>query len=262
MKIATFVKHVPVSAVTPKISASRDRIEDENLAHEVNETDLYAIEEAVHQRTQHQGSAIAITIGVPRAKEALHVAYARGVDQAIHVVDDTHRGGNSVVSAAAAAAVVKDLNCDAIFTGIQADDDLLGGFGIALAESLGLPVVTAVTGITFDPANKRATVIRELGAGFKEELEVDLPCVFTIQFGIRPVRYLPVMAVVKARTKKIDALSLDSLNLAVDAESAKRKLRVLEFARPESRGKCEMIEGEAADAVKQLVEALVQRGVI
>ncbi|MFC6951092.1 hypothetical protein ACFQI9_42635 [Paraburkholderia dipogonis] len=126
MKIATFVKHVPVSAVTPKISASRDRIEDENLAHEVNETDLYAIEEAVHQRTQHQGSAIAITIGVPRAKEALHVAYARGVDQAIHVVDDTHRGGNSVVSAAAAAAVVKDLNCDAIFTGIQADDDLLG----------------------------------------------------------------------------------------------------------------------------------------
>ncbi|MFC6951091.1 electron transfer flavoprotein subunit beta/FixA family protein [Paraburkholderia dipogonis] len=133
---------------------------------------------------------------------------------------------------------------------------------MALAESLGLPVVTAVTGITFDPANKRATVIRELGAGFKEELEVDLPCVFTIQFGIRPVRYLPVMAVVKARTKKIDALSLDSLNLAVDAESAKRKLRVLEFARPESRGKCEMIEGEAADAVKQLVEALVQRGVI
>jgi electron transfer flavoprotein alpha/beta subunit len=79
MKIATFAKHVPISAVTPKIAADRSGIEDANLAHEVNETDLYAIEEAVHQRSLHQGSVVAITIGWPRAKEALHVAYARGV---------------------------------------------------------------------------------------------------------------------------------------------------------------------------------------
>lgn len=261
MNIATFAKHVPISAVTPKIAPSLDRIEDANLAHEVNETDLYAIEEAVHQRSLHQGSVVAITIGGPRAKEALHVAYARGVDQAVHVVDETHRGTNSVLSTAAAAAVVKGMNCDAIFVGIQADDDLQGKFGIALAESLGLPVVTAVTEITLEPQHKRARVVRELGAGFKEELEVDLPCVFTIQFGIRPVRYLPVMAVVKARAKKIDTLPIDSLNLTVDARSA-AQLRVLELSLPVSRGQCEMIEAPAPDAMKQLVATLVQRGVI
>lgn len=262
MKIATFVKHVPISAVTPKISPSRDRIEDANLAHEVNETDLYAIEEAVYQSSQHQGSVVAITVGGLRAKEALHVAYARGAHEGIHVVDETFRGCNSILSTAAAAAVVKEMNCDAIFTGIQADDDLQGRFGIALAESLGLPVVTAVTGILLDPQRKCATVVRELGAGFKEELEVDLPCVFTIQFGIRPVRYLPIMAVVKARTRKIDTRTIESLNLAVDPESNERQLRVLELGYPESRGKCEMIEGSPPDAVKQLVNTLIQRGVI
>lgn len=261
MKIATFAKHVPISAVTPKIAPSLNHIEDANLAHEVNETDLYAIEEAVHQRSLHQGSVVAITIGGPRAKEALHVAYARGVDQAVHVLDETYRGGNAVLSTAAAAAVVKDMNCDAIFVGIQADDDLQGRFGIALAESLGLPVVTAVTEITLDPQNKRAMVVRELGAGLKEELEVDLPCVFTIQFGIRPVRYLPVMAVVKARAKKIDTLPIDSLNLSTDSQSA-TQLRVLELSVPVSRGQCEMIDAPAPDAMKQLVATLVQRGVI
>lgn len=261
MKIATFAKHVPISAVTPKIAPSLNHIEDTNLAHEVNETDLYAIEEAVHQRSLHQGSVVAITIGGARAKEALHVAYARGVDQAVHVLDEKHRGGNAVLSTAAAAAVVKDMNCDAIFVGIQADDDLQGKFGIALAESLGLPVVTAVTEITLEPQHKRAKVIRELGAGFKEELEVDLPCVFTIQFGIRPVRYLPVMAVVKARSKRIDTLPIDSLNLAADAQST-AQLRVLELSLPASRGHCEMIDAPPPDAMKQLVATLVQRGVI
>lgn len=261
MKIATFAKYVPISAVTPKIDPGHARIEDAGLAHEVNETDLYAIEEAVHQRSLHQGSVVAITVGGARAKEALHVAYARGADHAIHVVDETHRGRDSILSTAAAAAVIKDLGCDAIFVGIQADDDLQGRFGIALAETLGIPVVTAVTGIEFDPVKRCAKVTRELGAGFKEELEADLPCVFTIQFGIRPVRYLPVMAVVKARARKIESVTVESLGLAADAQ-ASAKVRVLELSYPVSRGQCEMIDGSASEAMQKLAAALVQRGVI
>src|SRR5450759_1868115 len=77
MKIVTFVKHVPTQAVTPRIAASRVCIEDEGLSYEVNEADLYAIEEALAQRAAHKGSVMAVTIGPARAKEALTVASPR-----------------------------------------------------------------------------------------------------------------------------------------------------------------------------------------
>jgi electron transfer flavoprotein alpha/beta subunit len=88
MKIVTFVKHVPTQAVTPRIAASRVCIEDEGLSYEVNEADLYAIEEALAQRAVHKGSVMAVTIGPARAKEALTVAYAKGVDQGVLVLDE------------------------------------------------------------------------------------------------------------------------------------------------------------------------------
>ncbi len=261
MKIVTFVKHVPSSAVTPRIAAAGDCIEEAGLAYEVNETDLYAIEEALYQRSVHQGSVVAVTVGPGRAKEALHVAYAKGVDHAVHVVDEAPRGGDSSQSVAAAAEVAKKMGYDAIFTGIQADDDLSGRFGVALAEALGIPVVSAVVEIKISPKERVATVVRELGGHFKEEIEVDLPCVFTIQFGIRPARYTSIMSIVKARSRKIESIGVETLDLSKDQPSRGR-LRVLGLSYPEDGGRCEMIGGSPAEATRALIKNLVELGVI
>lgn len=262
MKIVTFVKHVPSSAVTPRISASRDRIEEEGISYEVNEPDLYAIEEALGQRSAHQGTVTSIVVGPARAKEALHLAYAKGVDHAIHVIDEDFRGTNSSLAVSAGAEVVRRLGPDMIFTGIQADDDLQGQFGVALAEALGLPVITAVTEIRVSSVAKVATATRELGAGFKEEIEVDLPCVFTIQFGIRALRYTSVMSIVRARTRKLESVDIKSLRIPVDEFRSGDQLRVVELFYPENSGKCERIDGSPEEAARKLVKNLVSAGVI
>src|ERR1039458_9782412 len=117
MKIVTFVKHVPSSAVTPRIAATKDRIEEGALSYEVNETDLYAIEDALHQRSIHKGQIVAVTVGPGRANEALHVAYAKGIDHAVHVVDEVSRGIDSSLNVAAAGAAVKTPCVHVIFPG-------------------------------------------------------------------------------------------------------------------------------------------------
>ena len=262
MKIVTFVKHVPSSAVTPRIADSKDRIEEEGLSYEVNEPDLYAIEEALYQRSVHQGSVIAVTVGPARAKEALHLAYAKGVDHAIHVIDEAFRGTNPLITVRAAGEVVKKLGPDMVFAGIQADDDLQGQFGVALAEVLGLPVITAVTEIRVNPLEKAATVTRELGAGFKEEIEVDLPCLLTVQFGIRPVRYTPVMSIVRARSRKIESVGVNALGILPDELRAGGQLRLVELSYPEDSGRCEVIDGSPEEAARKLVHKLVAGGII
>ena len=262
MKIVTFVKHVPLSAVTPRIANSRDRIEEDGLSYEVSEADLYAIEEAVYQRSVHEGSVTAVSVGPGRAKEALHLAYAKGVDHAVHVVDEVFRGINPLFNVAAAVEVVKTLGPDMVFTGIQAEDDLQGQFGVALAQALGIPAITAVTGIRANAEKRVATVTRELGGGFKQEIEVDLPCLLTVQFGIRPLRYTPVLSIVRARSRKIESASIDALGIRPDEFRAGGQLRVVELTYPQDGGRCEVIDGSPQEVARKIVRKLADAGVV
>lgn len=262
MKILTFVKHVPTSAVKPRIADCGDRIEDSGLSYEANEADLYAIEEAIHQKSLHGGEAISVTIGPDRAKEALHVALAKGVDQVLHVLDEQFQGTNSAVNALAATRVAKKFAPDMVLCGVQAEDDLQGQFGIMLADALGLPVVTAVTEINVNADQTSAVVVREIGAGFKEEIEVDLPCVLTIQFGIRPLRYTSIMSIVRKRMLAVDTIDLEGLGIAPEALADDRKMRVVELRYPEAGGRCEVIEGSPDHVADELVRKLIERGVL
>ena len=260
MEIVTFAKHVPSSAVTPRIADAGDRIELDGLSYEVSEADLYALEEAVHQRSVHGGSVTAVTVGPSKAKDALYMAYAKGVDHAVHVVDEIFRGTNAPVSISAARKIVGKQGFDMIFAGIQAEDDLRGGFGVALAEVLDIPVITSVTEIRADPQNGRATVIRELGAGFKEEIEVDLPCALTIQFGIRPLRYVPVMSIVRARSRKIESTSIEAMMASPDQLQPDGRFRVVRLSYPEHNSRCEMIEGSPDEVARTLAGKLTKAG--
>ena len=216
MKIVVLVKQVPSGAARPRIAEARDRIREDGLSFKVNEADLYAIEEAVHQRTEHGGSVVAVTVGPPRAKEALQVAYARGADRAIHLVDETFRGALAGCTVRLVKEVLAAVEYDMVFTGIQAEDDLAGHVGPALAEALGIPAVTGVMAVQADPRNRRAMVTRELGDGLKQQLEVRLPCLLTIQLGIRPLPFLPVLALVRAKSRPIDTVTIASLKIPTE----------------------------------------------
>ncbi len=262
MKILTFVKHVPTSAVTPRIADTGDRIEDDGLQFEANEADIYAIEEALHQKSVHGGEVVSVTIGPDRAKEALHLALAKGVDDVRHVLDPRFQGNNPVLNRMSAAAVVETIAPDLVLCGVQAEDDLQGEFGITLGHALDIPVITAVTEIDIHTSQKTATVVREIGGGYKEEIEVDLPAILTIQYGIRPLRYTPIMSIVKMRKRPIEAVAPESLGIPPNSGSDGSGMRVVEFSYPEAGGKCELIDGTPDHAADRIIKHLAEMGVL
>ena len=83
MKIAVCLKQVPgVTSVT--MAPVTKRLLRENVASVVNPFDYYALEEAVRLKERISGSeVVVISMGPPKAVEALREALAFGADSAI-----------------------------------------------------------------------------------------------------------------------------------------------------------------------------------
>ncbi len=259
MDIVTCVKHVP--AVPPQLLGRGAGIEDDGLPYEVNEADLYALEVALEQRSQHGGLVTAVTVGPGRAREAIYVAYAKGADRGVHIEHDTATRVGPDAAAEAVAHVVRSMAPDLILAGVQASDDLAGLFGIALADALGIPALTGVVGLEVNPEAAVLLATCELSDGYRQEIEAPLPCLLTIQSGIVALRYTPVLALAKARRREIESVSLSPLDGGA-WRSARRSFEVVDLFLPEEDGTCEMIRGAPDEAAARLVERLRDTGIL
>ena len=240
-----------------EVSETGESVKTEGLVYEPNENDLYAVEEAVYQKSAHGGQVTAITVGPASARDVLYSAYARGVDQAVHVVDEKFRGSNPIFSLAAIAGFAKSAvpAYDLILTGVRADDDLMGQFGAQLSESLAIPMVTSVSGIDIGAGATTAKVQREIGNGYKQEIEVDLPCLVSIQFGIRPLQYTSINQLIKAKMRRIQSTTFDGPL----GESTSDGFLTTLSAPPHGK-ECEIIEGSPSEAIAKLVQTVAKKG--
>src|SRR5260370_39355600 len=105
MKILVLMKQVANKDAILRINKDSTWIEEADLSFEVNESDGYALEEALRIKERVGGEVVVVSMGPPRAKSVIKDALARGADRAIHVVWD-----NVVhLSPFAAASVLTDL---------------------------------------------------------------------------------------------------------------------------------------------------------
>src|SRR5579872_828021 len=111
------MKQVPQKDAPLKLNESGTWIR-EDVSYEVNEPDAYALEEALRQKEKNGGEVVVITAGPARAQQVLREALAKGADRAIHLEGDEFVGLDSVGTAKAIAAAVKNENFDLIFTGL------------------------------------------------------------------------------------------------------------------------------------------------
>src|ERR1700685_4702517 len=136
----------------------------------LNESDAYALEEALRQKEKHGGEVVVITSGPPRAQQVLREALAKGADRAIHLEDNAFVGLDDFNTARAFAAAIKDEQFDLIFTGLQSDDYGYAQTGVVLAELLGWPHATIIMPI--EKSDSGIKVKRELEAGFFEFVDM------------------------------------------------------------------------------------------
>jgi electron transfer flavoprotein beta subunit len=252
MKILVAVKQVPDTATQVKISSDPKAIDTTGITWIVSPYDEFAVEEALRIKEKRgQGEVVAVSLGPDRAKEALRSALAMGCDRAIHVNDPALAGADTLTTARALAAVVKQEAPQLVLCGRQAIDDDAGAVGAQLAEVLGWPCASWIMEETVDGDAKNIRVGRQVEGGL-EVFDIPLPAVLSAQKGLNEPRYPTLKGIMGAKKKEIKDVKAADLGLA--STTPELSIAALEAlpARPPGR----IIPGDVKDAVKELVRSL------
>jgi electron transfer flavoprotein beta subunit len=260
MNIVVCVKRVPEAAEADLRIASDGRsIDEEGLAFAINESDNYALEEALLIKERLEGAVTVVALGPEASEDVLRMSMAKGADTAVRLSDPAFDGGDGAATARALAAAIKEMEYDLVLTGCMASDDGRTQVGVALAEYLGIPHATYVT--EMEIADGSATVGRELEGGLIEKLDVKLPCVVTIQTGINEPRYASIMGIAKASKREITLkeagdLSLDASDIG--EEGSATVIAKIEYP-PVGEG-AEILEGTPGESSEKLAQVLKEKG--
>jgi electron transfer flavoprotein beta subunit len=201
MKILVLMKQVANKDAILRINKDATWIEEADLSFEVNESDGYALEEALRIKEKSGGEVVVVSMGPQRAKSVIKDALARGADRAIHVVGENVVHLSPFAAATALAGAVQEEQADLIMTGLQSDDYGYGQTGVILAEILGLPHATIV--IEIDAGGETLRVKRELESGWYQWYTMPRPALLTIQSGISQIRYATLKGIMAAKKKEI-----------------------------------------------------------
>jgi electron transfer flavoprotein beta subunit len=205
MKIVVLMKQVANKDAILRINKEATWIEETDLSFEVNESDGYALEEALRVREKLGGEVVVCSMGPQRVKSVIKDALARGADRAIHVVGDNLGSLSPYGAATALADAIREENADLVMTGLQSDDYGYAQTGVILAELLGLPHATIV--IEVDAATEKFRVKRELESGWYQWYTMPTPALLTIQSGISQIRYATLKGIMAAKKKEIKEVS-------------------------------------------------------
>src|SRR5918997_2413223 len=209
MKIIVLMKQVANKDAILRLNKDATWIEESDLSYEVNESDGYALEEALRLREKHgSGEVIVCSMGPQRVKSVIKDALARGADRAIHVVGDNLQHLSPFAAATVLADAIREEQADLILTGLQSDDYGYAQTGVIMAEILGLPHATIV--IEVDASGERLRVKRELESGWYQWYTMPTPALLTIQSGISQIRYATLKGIMAAKKKEVREVQPDA----------------------------------------------------
>jgi electron transfer flavoprotein beta subunit len=250
MKIIVAIKQVPERDAQVRIDASAKWIEESDVQYAMNESDAYALEDALQLKEKSGGGeVIVLSAGPERVGTTIREALAKGADRAIHVDCNDLNQRDALAVARLIAEAIKPESPDLVLTGLQSDDLGYGQTGVILAELLGVPHASLI--LTVEKTDDGLKVKRELEAGWFQEIELPLPAVLTIQSGGNKLRYATLMGIKKAKTKEMRVVA------ASDLGAAPAPLAMLEgIALPQKQRTTQILPGDAKQAAAALVEKL------
>jgi electron transfer flavoprotein beta subunit len=260
MNIAVFVKRVPDTKEADLVIDKDGRnIVEKDLVFDINESDKYAVEEAVRLKEKYGGSVTAITLGTEAAEDVLRRSLATGVEKATRLSDAAFNGSDADTTARILSRSIKDQQFDLILTGVQASDDIQSYMGPAVAEYLKLPHATVVNKI--EVLDGKVKVHRELEGELEEVLEIKLPAVLSIQTGINEPRYVSIMGIRKASRLEIKVAGMPELGFAAgEVGEAAARVKIDRVYVPPVTKATEILSGSLDDMTTKLAGILKDKG--
>jgi len=249
MKILVAMKQVPESGSPFRIDASGRWIDEADLNYTLNESDAYALEQALQLKGLHGGEVVALSVGPDRVQAVLRDALAKGADRALHVRCAEEPGRDALGTARLLAAAIRPESPDLVLSGLQSDDVGHGQTGVLLAELLGLPHASLI--LQVEKSATGLSVKHELEEGWLQMIEMPIPAVLAIQSGGSKLRYANLMGIKHAKTKEMRVIEAGELGVdlapavVLDHVSAIRRQKSTQF-----------LQGTPTQAAAELVHKL------
>ena len=186
MKIIVCIKQVPDTKGGVKFNPDGTLDRGAMLAI-MNPDDKAGLEAALRLKDQYGAEVTVLTMGLPKAADALREALAMGADKAVLVTDRVLGGADTWATSTTVAGAIRNLDYDLIITGRQAIDGDTAQVGPQIAEHLQIPVISYAQEIKVD--GNKVTVKRMYDDRY-HMVEAQMPCLITALSELNEPRYM------------------------------------------------------------------------
>tara|TARA_Y100001968_G_scaffold73709_1_gene65144 strand:- start:699 stop:1460 length:762 start_codon:yes stop_codon:yes gene_type:complete len=243
------MKQVPDKDSSIKISMDNLSIDENIVSFATNESDSYALEEALQIKEKLSGEVVAITFGKESSTQVIKDALAKGADRAIFVNNDGMENFDILSIGKVLSQKLKEEKFDLILSGLQSDDDGNAQLGLILAELLDMSHGSLVMGTEIE-SDKSIKVKRELENGWFQWSDLDFPASISIQSGINTPRYASLKGIMAMKKKTIDKFSKDDFDLS----NIKPKVTLESMYIPQKTKTTEYIDGSPTEIAEKLID--------
>ena len=249
MKICVLIKQVPDKDSPLTIAEDNLSLVENNITWVSNESDNYALEEALQLKEKHGGEVVACTLGNESARQVLKDAMAKGADRGIFLSDSQFDSLDILSTAKVFASALEDESFDLILSGLQSDDQGNSQLGILIAELLGMSHASLVMGTDVLDDNT-IKVKRELEGGWFQWTTLSLPSSISIQSGLNTPRYATLKGIMMVKNKTVDELNGESVpGLDLSAKVTLKNMYI-----PEKSKETVFFDGAPDEIVGKLID--------
>jgi electron transfer flavoprotein beta subunit len=247
LKIMVCIRAVPTAGSAFRINRAGTGYDEAGLSFQVNEYDLFAMEEAVRLKERAGAEVTAVTVGPARAQEQLRKAMGLGADRGCLIDDAAAPAPDALATASLLAAWARPRGFDLILCGVMSEDLQRGQTGPMLAELLGMAGATTVIKLDLDPGKGRLTCERELEGCRRERVELSMPALITVQSGINLPRYASLSNVLRVKRLEVPIVPAATLGPTLSGQ------RTVRAYLPEATTTCEFLAGDPRAVARALI---------
>ncbi|MCD7945801.1 MAG: acyl-CoA dehydrogenase family protein [Clostridiales bacterium] len=267
LNLLVCIKQVP-DTTQIKIDPVKHTLIREGVPAIVSTFDTYALETALRLKDQVGGKVTVLTMGIPKAKDALRECLAAGADEAYLITDRAFGGSDTLATSKIISTAIQVLEMragkafDFIFCGKQAIDGDTGQVGPEISQHLNRALISYAVEATLQEDGSLKCK-RESDEGY-DYYAASAPCVITVNKTAYDLRYPNFKSQRFARTAEIGELTSAEVVVAPEERGlAGSPTKVLKTYTPRHEKNGMKIEGlDGKVAADKLTDLLSDAGLL
>lgn len=258
MNIVVCVKQVPATQKV-EVDPVTGVLKRDGIETKMNPYDLYAMETAMQIQKQTGAKIHVITMGPPAAKAVLQEGFALGAQEGWLMTDRKFAGADVLATSYTIASGIRQItDVDLILCGKQTTDGDTAQVGPEMAEVLGIPHISWVTGLI--AADEEGLTVRQDLTEVDAVARIPYPCLITVEKGIFQPNlpsYRRQLASADYPIHTLSAAQCEGLDVRRIGLSGS-PTQVERIFSPCHDGKTQRLEGDEQSQAAQLVDILKQ----